>query len=451
MYSKETPNLKLPQWQPLDHPDFLTDFNESFKKLDELGQVIPDNEKQQEQIDNLTQQIVDLTEVIKELEDRIDNMSDVEVILQMKEDIDRLKAEVTALTEKNATQDTSIGEITAHLTIIDSDISTIKQRLDDYKETIDSNTAAISQNSQSITELENSLATLQTTVTNILTRLSAVEQLANQNTNNISEINTTMASLQNSVSGAVSAAEQAGQDATSAVNTANLAHSDAEAAVATANAAKTTADGMDARITAAQGTADEAQTAVTNLTTAISADNELLKKQLGVRRYQHTFTHEETSALIPGANNERLVIAMVVSGTTITICLYAVAIDTGHGRHLTIPPHSTVTIDLAVAFNSVEAKDKILILTGGYFSLGYGLAIELSPKGTNFTGGHIMDDFNVIVTNATDRDMTITPPPGQWYGFLLGSAQLAVDGLSTLEYISGEEYEYSIEEGEDNA
>ena len=256
MYSKETPNLKLPQWQPLDHPDFLTDFNESFKKLDELGQVIPDNEKQQEQIDNLTQQIVDLTEVIKELEDRIDNMSDVEVILQMKEDIDRLKAEVTALTEKNATQDTSIGEITAHLTIIDSDISAIKQRLDDYKETIDSNTAAISQNSQSITELENSLATLQTTVTNILTRLSAVEQLANQNTNNISEINTTMASLQNSVSGAVSAAEQAGQDATSAVNTANLAHSDAEAAVATANAAKTTADEMDARITEAQTTAD---------------------------------------------------------------------------------------------------------------------------------------------------------------------------------------------------
>ena len=256
MYSKETPNLKLPQWQPLDHPDFLTDFNESFKKLDELGQVIPDNEKQQEQIDNLTQQIVDLTEVIKELEDRIDNMSDVEVILQMKEDIDRLKAEVTALTEKNATQDTSIGEITAHLTIIDSDISAIKQRLDAYKETIDSNTAAISQNSQSITELENSLATLQTTVTNILTRLSAVEQLANQNKNNISEINTTMASLQNSVSGAVSAAEQAGQDATSAVNTANLAHSDAEAAVATANAAKTTADGMDARITEAQTTAD---------------------------------------------------------------------------------------------------------------------------------------------------------------------------------------------------
>lgn len=260
MYNKETPNLGLPQWQPLDHPDFLTDFNEAFKKIDELGKVIPDNEKQQEQIDNLTTQIVDLTEIIKELEDKIDNMSDVEVILQMKEDIDNLKAEVIALTEKNATQDTSIGEITAHLTIIDSDITTIKQRLDEYKATIDSNTAAIGQNSQSITELENSLATLQTTVTNILTRLSTVEQLANQNKNNISEINTTMAEMQTSVSGAIQAASDAGSAATTAINTANLAHSDAEAAVNTANAAKATADGIDAKATAAQNTADSAIT-----------------------------------------------------------------------------------------------------------------------------------------------------------------------------------------------
>lgn len=367
MYSKETPNLKLPQWQPLDHPDFLTDFNESFKKIDELGQVIPDNEKQQEQIDNLTKQIVDLTEVIRELEEKIDDMSDVEVILQMKEDIDRLKAEVVALTEKNATQDTSIGEITAHLTIIDSDINTIKQRLDDYKATIDSNTAAIGQNSQSITELENSLATLQTTVTNILTRISAVEQLANQNKNNISEINTTIASLQNSVSGAVSAAEQAGQDATSAVNMANIAHSDAEEAVATANEAKATADGMDGRVTGAQSTADSAVTMATEATetanTAITAANNIqtilnnravISVTLPNIRIVRNHRPVDVPVLLLPTDNERGVIIITIGGTETYGTDFITAL-TGLDND--------ITLDIAAAITMPAGKTKISAYT----------------------------------------------------------------------------------------
>lgn len=30
-----TPNLKLPIFEPCDHPDFLTDFNEAFRRIDD--------------------------------------------------------------------------------------------------------------------------------------------------------------------------------------------------------------------------------------------------------------------------------------------------------------------------------------------------------------------------------------------------------------------------------
>lgn len=36
MSSNKTPNLQLPQFAAKDHPDFLTDFNDAFKKLDEV-------------------------------------------------------------------------------------------------------------------------------------------------------------------------------------------------------------------------------------------------------------------------------------------------------------------------------------------------------------------------------------------------------------------------------
>lgn len=35
MYSKSTENLKLPQWEHSDHPTFLTDMNQAFKKIDD--------------------------------------------------------------------------------------------------------------------------------------------------------------------------------------------------------------------------------------------------------------------------------------------------------------------------------------------------------------------------------------------------------------------------------
>lgn len=36
-----TPVVKLPQFNPEDHPDFLTDFNQAFRNIDEtIGELI---------------------------------------------------------------------------------------------------------------------------------------------------------------------------------------------------------------------------------------------------------------------------------------------------------------------------------------------------------------------------------------------------------------------------
>lgn len=56
-----TPNLGLPQWEPTDHPDFLTDLNQAFKNIDEnagsTGEEIKDVPKQISDLQTLTQSL----------------------------------------------------------------------------------------------------------------------------------------------------------------------------------------------------------------------------------------------------------------------------------------------------------------------------------------------------------------------------------------------------------
>lgn len=63
-HSKVTSNLKLPQFQPGEHPDFLTDFNEAFRRIDDWS-VKVDN-----QLKGLTQKCSSLESEIRQL--RID-------------------------------------------------------------------------------------------------------------------------------------------------------------------------------------------------------------------------------------------------------------------------------------------------------------------------------------------------------------------------------------------
>ena len=276
MFTKQTPTLGLPQWQPNDHPDFLTDINEAFMKLDENAES---DSNQQTQIDELTEQIVQLTNTVKELEEKIDNMGGtegMELVLQMKEDITKLQEETAQILETITYQGGSIQQITAHLTLIDSDITTMKQNLATYKANIDANTTAINKNTENIYELENSLASLQATITSVLNRLSTVEQTANTNKSNISQIQETVSTLQTSVSNLTELAENSSTQAQTALNTANLAHDDAERAV---------------------GTADEAKESVDELNTIVDANTNILDRISGQQATIEVTTKETGNSI----------------------------------------------------------------------------------------------------------------------------------------------------------
>lgn len=73
MYSKSTENLKLPQWEATDHPAFLTDMNQAFKKIDDA--VGPQGES------------------LAELQNKVALLSDLSTSQQ--EDIEQLRNDVS--------------------------------------------------------------------------------------------------------------------------------------------------------------------------------------------------------------------------------------------------------------------------------------------------------------------------------------------------------------------
>lgn len=73
MYSKSTENLKLPQWEATDHPAFLTDMNQAFKKIDDV--VSPQGES------------------LAELQNKVSLLSDLSTSQQ--EDIEQLRNDVS--------------------------------------------------------------------------------------------------------------------------------------------------------------------------------------------------------------------------------------------------------------------------------------------------------------------------------------------------------------------
>lgn len=59
---KPTTNLKLPIFEPDDHPDFLTDFNEAFRRIDENSIEV------REEYESLAQKVRILEEKVARLE-----------------------------------------------------------------------------------------------------------------------------------------------------------------------------------------------------------------------------------------------------------------------------------------------------------------------------------------------------------------------------------------------
>lgn len=61
-----TPNLKLPIFEPNDHPDFLTDFNDAFKRIDEvIGETKEILKQHKTKIEQLETRVSELESVIR--------------------------------------------------------------------------------------------------------------------------------------------------------------------------------------------------------------------------------------------------------------------------------------------------------------------------------------------------------------------------------------------------
>lgn len=72
MSSGKTERYELPQFAPNDHPDFLTDFNNAFKIIDEALEDIGDESSaNDEQITSIREAIVTINESIASLSARV--------------------------------------------------------------------------------------------------------------------------------------------------------------------------------------------------------------------------------------------------------------------------------------------------------------------------------------------------------------------------------------------
>lgn len=99
MFAKATENLGLPQWQPKDHPDFLTDMNKAFRDIDSaygetthsLDEITESFTEITETNNNQSELLGQHTEIIENLQNTVDDQNN---------DINDLKEAVNDITEE---------------------------------------------------------------------------------------------------------------------------------------------------------------------------------------------------------------------------------------------------------------------------------------------------------------------------------------------------------------
>lgn len=136
-----TPKLGLPQWNPTDHPDFLTDLNQAFKDIDknasDTSEEIAGYPQRLEELETLTQSINEDTQQL------ITDMSSAQVaIANLKTEsakIDPMQAQIQVLQNTDNEQDDAImnlndleatyaiGNVTAHSGDLSINISEIRR------------------------------------------------------------------------------------------------------------------------------------------------------------------------------------------------------------------------------------------------------------------------------------------------------------------------------------
>lgn len=136
MYSKETDVLKLPQWQPKDHPDFLTDMNEAYRKIDKgYADNLYSHQQLEEQVSALSVDFVTVKEQVADLKEKVDKLVDLEdnpVFIELKERVDKAESDIIELQKKDVTHDDAIEVINNTLNSIERQLDTIEEHLENH-------------------------------------------------------------------------------------------------------------------------------------------------------------------------------------------------------------------------------------------------------------------------------------------------------------------------------
>lgn len=127
MFGKSTENLGLPQWQPKDHPDFLTDINNAFKDIDSAyGTTSTSLDLVKKQIEEVTETNNSHDTLLNEHTEEISNIKD------SINGLDRISETIETIIETNTEQSESITQINHSITTLTNTLNLVKSKFKRY-------------------------------------------------------------------------------------------------------------------------------------------------------------------------------------------------------------------------------------------------------------------------------------------------------------------------------
>lgn len=130
MFGKSTENLGLPQWQPKDHPDFLTDINNAFKDIDSAyGTTSTSLDLVKKQIEEITETNNSHDTLLKKHTEEISNIKDS---IQGIQGLDGISETIEGIIETNTEQSESITQINDSITTLTNTLNLVKAKFKRY-------------------------------------------------------------------------------------------------------------------------------------------------------------------------------------------------------------------------------------------------------------------------------------------------------------------------------
>lgn len=173
MYSKETPNYKLPQWVPKDHPDFLTDLNEAFMKLDKnMFDNYNDYETIRDLVEKISTNMISINEEFAEIKEKVDaliNLEDNPAFIEVKEAIVAIMRAADELEGRVSKNENDIAALQSTMSAVVSSTNSLRTDVD---------------------ALNNSFAAMHTAVDGLTTNIANITNLIHDITNRVTDLET---------------------------------------------------------------------------------------------------------------------------------------------------------------------------------------------------------------------------------------------------------------------